>query len=130
MKAIAATLLGDWEDERAAIEASLFEEAMEASLLGKSAIEASSLEEAIKATLLEDENTQIENGNAGRLVAEYIQKHADVYHGVFNPPHDGNCIVAVANDGVNVAWLCSALHNMVLRYMTSNGTELQYITLR
>ena len=28
-----------------------------------------------------------------------------------------------------VAWLCSALHNMVLHNMTSTGTELQYITL-
>ena len=78
------------------------EEAIEASLLEKkNAIRASFLEEAIEATLLEDENTQIENENAGRLVVAYIKEHADVYHGVFNPPHDGNCLVAVANDGVN-----------------------------
>ena len=25
----------------------------------------------------------------------------------------------------DIAWPCSALHNMALRYMTSNGTELQ-----
>jgi hypothetical protein len=67
----------------------------------ENAIEASFLEEAIEATLLEDENTQIENENAGLLVAKYIQKHADDYHGVFNPPHDGDCLIAVANDGVN-----------------------------
>ena len=36
----------------------------------------------------------------------------------------------VKSEKMKDAWLCSALHNMVLRYMTSNGTELQYITLR
>ena len=72
---MAATLLGDWEDERAAMEASLLdelEEAIEASLLEKkNAIGASFLEEAIEASLLEDTNTQIENENAGRLVVDY-----------------------------------------------------------
>ena len=80
---MAATLLGDWEDKRAAMEASLLdelEEAIEASLLEKkNAIGASFLEEAIEASLLEDTNTQIENENAGRLVVEYVKKHADVY---------------------------------------------------
>ena len=36
----------------------------------------------------------------------------------------------LTNEQMKVAWPCSALDNMVLRYMTSNGTELQYITLR
>ena len=36
----------------------------------------------------------------------------------------------VKSEKMKVEWLCSALHNMVLRYMTSNGTELQYNTLR
>ena len=29
----------------------------------------------------------------------------------------------------DIAWPCSALDNIALRYMTSTGTELQYITL-
>ncbi len=41
---MAATMLGDWEDERAAMEASLLDELEEASLLDE-------LEEAIEASL-------------------------------------------------------------------------------
>ena len=130
---MAATLLGDWEDGRAAMEASLLdelEEAIEASLLEKkNAIGASFLEEAIEASLLEDTNTQIENENAGRLVVEYVKKHADVYHGVFNPPHDGNCLVAVANDGVNECDRISRglIVKTVSYSMRSHGADAQTI---
>ncbi len=55
----------------------------------------------VEASSPEEENRYAENENAERLVAEYIQKNADDYHGAFNQAHDGDRLIAVANHGAN-----------------------------
>ena len=54
---------------------------------------------AVGLSLMEEEKTQAEKQNEERLVKEHIQKNDHIYSGVFDPPRDGNCLMAVANHG-------------------------------
>ncbi len=55
---------------------------------------------AVAVSLMEEEKTQTEKHNEQRLVKEHIQENDHIYSDVFDPPRDGNCLMAVTNHGV------------------------------